>query len=77
MTHREEDSLQDRIDRIEMPTPPIDPELAERVGRKARARYRAHHWPRPDERTIPALLLATGLFYTAVSIERMLHIFSS
>lgn len=73
MSHQDEDSLQIRI---ELPTPPIDPEFAARVGQKARARYRAEHWPRPDERRIPALLLMTGLFYTAISIERMLEIFS-
>ncbi len=74
MTHREEESLRDRID---MPAPPIDPDFAARVGRKAHARYRAHHWPQPDERMVPALLVVFGLFYTAISIERMVSIFSS
>lgn len=73
MGHQDEDSLQIRI---ELPTPPIDPGFAARVGQRACARYRAEHWPRPDERSIPALLLMTGLFYTAISIERMLEIFS-
>lgn len=74
MSDHDEDSLSHEL--AHLPAPPIDPALAARVQRRARAVHRDRGLRlRPSESLVPALMLVAGVFYTVTSFELMFRIF--
>ncbi len=65
---------EDDRDLTNLPAPSIDPAFAARVQRRARVAM-GDRGLLPAETAVPVLLMLAGIFYAAVSFERMLHIF--